>query len=468
MHVPLTPTRRPTRTEKYRTIGMILGAAVGDALGAPFEFEPGGRYRRRFPVPVLGGTGEMIGGGGFQWAPGEFTDDTQMAMALAESMLAAGAYDADTVWTWFRAWAATANDIGNTTRAALRHDDWRTVPARGQGAGNGVLMRSFVLAAALVDAPAEVVRDVVVSHGALTHPDPAAGWGAWIAVEMNRRAIMGDDPLAALDAIVAALPASVRDGFAPLLASGWTPEQSTVSNGSVWGCLAQAVWALRTTESFEAAVTAAVDLGDDADTVGCVTGALAGARYGVQAIPSRWSTYVHGRIDGPDGPRRYTAAELQAVAARLLGVADASETDAEPSAGPAEVAPGLYAANLGGAATAPTDWAVVSLCRAGAQFAGHPVRRQVFVIDQPGDHNHALRDVVDDAVRSIDAFLAEGRNVVVHCHGGRSRTGLILKAWKMRADGIDERDAHRWLAERWPRYGDDNPTFLEMLRTEWV
>jgi ADP-ribosyl-[dinitrogen reductase] hydrolase len=63
--------------------------------------------------------------------------------------------------------------------------------------------------------------------------------------------------------------------------------------------------------------------------------------------------------------------------------------------------------------------------------------------------------------------LAEGRNVVVHCHGGRSRTGLVVKAWKMRRDGISEREAHDWLAHRWQRYQDYNETFLEMLRTTW-
>ena len=140
----------------------------------------------------------------------------------------------------------------------------------------------------------------------------------------------------------------------------------------------------------------------------------------------------------------------------------------ESPAGPLEVAPGLHAADLGGAATVPTDWAVVSLCRTGATFADHAVRRQVFLVDQPGDHNHALHAAVDDAVRSIDAFLAEGRRVVVHCHGGRSRTGLVLKAWKMRADGVGEREAHDWLAARWHRYHDRNATFVEMLRTEWT
>ena len=68
-------------------IGALVGAAVGDALGAPFEFTPlAGEYSAEFPVPVLGGVGELTGGGG--WAPGEFTDDTQMALGLAESLIA--------------------------------------------------------------------------------------------------------------------------------------------------------------------------------------------------------------------------------------------------------------------------------------------------------------------------------------------------------------------------------------------
>lgn len=72
-----------------------------------------------------------------------------------------------------------------------------------------------------------------------------------------------------------------------------------------------------------------------------------------------------------------------------------------------------------------------------------------------------------DAVDSIDAFLAEGRDVVVHCHGGRSRTGLVLKAWAMRTNGWDERTAHDWLAERWPLYDDYQTSFVELLRSEW-
>jgi len=78
--------------DKYQfrntALGAVIGSAVGDALGAPFEFGDAGDYRRRFPNPVVGGTGEMVGGRG--WKAGEFTDDTQMAIVQAESLLAFG------------------------------------------------------------------------------------------------------------------------------------------------------------------------------------------------------------------------------------------------------------------------------------------------------------------------------------------------------------------------------------------
>ncbi|CAB4365390.1 unannotated protein [freshwater metagenome] len=453
---------------KQRALGAVIGAAVGDALGAPFEFEPAGLYPRRFPKPVIGGTGEMIGGGDFHWEPGEFTDDTQMGIALAESILANGCYSHDTAWQWFRAWAATASDVGATTRASLRNPDWRRVANHIQrGAGNGALMRSFPFAVALLHADPDTVKDIVVRHGALTHPDPAAGWGAWIAVELCRHAIHGKDPFTQMDTLLDRLPTDLRPLFEQLLAADWTPESEHPSNGSVWGCLAEAVWAVRTTDTFEDALTAAIALGHDADTVGCVTGAIAGAIHGIQTIPSRWTTYINGRIDSPTGPRIYRTADLQRLTTSLLGLNETSDEVLEHAAGPVEVAPRLYAADLLGAATVPTDWAVVSLCRTGHRFDGHPVRRQVFLIDQEGDHNPSLGDAVGDTVRSIDAFLAEGRNVVVHCHGGRSRTGLALKAWKMHASGITEREAHQWLASRWHRYHDQNRSFVEFLRNDW-
>ena len=75
----------------------MIGAAVGDALGAPFEFKGAGQYSSVFPEGVLGGIGEMIGGGSFNWREGEFTDDTQMALSLALSILDKGDFDLDHV-----------------------------------------------------------------------------------------------------------------------------------------------------------------------------------------------------------------------------------------------------------------------------------------------------------------------------------------------------------------------------------
>ncbi|MEX1106149.1 MAG: ADP-ribosylglycohydrolase family protein [Ilumatobacteraceae bacterium] len=458
------PLSQPT---KHRAIGALAGAAVGDALGAPFEFMPRGTFTMMFPAPVLGGTGEMAGGGSFGWAPGEFTDDSQMGVALAESLLDIGGYDPDAVWARWRAWATTARDIGITTARSLAHADWREVSPAARGAGNGALMRAFPLALAFLDARDDDLRDVVLHQAALTHTDPAAGWGAWIAVEMMRFAIVGDDPFVELPSLIDDLPDAVRRAYAEILSPEWTPGHEGPSNGSVWGCLAQAVWAVRNTTTFEDAVVAAVSLGDDTDTVACVAGAIAGAMYGVQAIPSRWATYVHGSVQSADGLVHYRWADLHGLALRLIGLTGRPDTEPEEVAGPAEVAPSLFAADLLGATTAPTDWAVVSLCRTGDRFGGHAVRRQVFLIDDDGDHNSALDVAVRDAVDSVDAFLAEGRTVVVHCHGGRSRTGLVLKAWKMRRDGIDERAAHHWLAGRWHRYADYNDSFVEHLRTEW-
>jgi ADP-ribosyl-[dinitrogen reductase] hydrolase len=67
----------------------------------------------------------------------------------------------------------------------------------------------------------------------------------------------------------------------------------------------------------------------------------------------------------------------------------------------------------------------------------------------------------------VDALLAEGRNVIVHCHGGRSRTGLVLKAWAMRTYGYSEREAHSWLGDQWHRYADYNDAFVEFLDSDW-
>ena len=440
----------------HRCAGLIVGAAVGDALGAPFEFQPADRYKDRFPSPVYGGIGEMIGGGSFRWLPGEFTDDTQMALSLALSILECDGFDPDHLWSFWRCWADSAKDIGNTTSHSLSFEDRHDVshPNPNLTAANGALMRVFPLA--LLTISTDELQSIALEQGKMTHPHPAASWGAWLGVAMMHSAVQGNDPFKTLDEELALMPEDVAEEFLPLLAPEWQPTRGRINNGSIWGCLADAVWAVRNTTSFEDAVVKAVNLGDDTDTVACVAGALAGAIYGIQAIPSRWTTYLNGEVNTPNGIEQFDNARLNEISRRLAKLQPPPDAPDEKPAGPVEVEERLFAANRSGASHAPLDWAIVSLCLVGNRFENHKLRREIYLIDQPGDANPNLEVAVNDAVTSIEAFLEEGHTVLVHCHGGRSRTGLILKAWKMKKEGWSgtdgEQRAHMWLSQKWNLY----------------
>jgi len=88
------------------------------------------------------------------------------------------------------------------------------------------------------------------------------------------------------------------------------------------------------------------------------------------------------------------------------------------------------------------------------------------MIDQSGPANANLESALRDAVNAIDALLAGGHCVVVHCHGGRSRTGLVLKAWAMRTHGFTEREAHQWPSERWSCCEDCQEPFVALLQEQ--
>ena len=442
--------------------GVVVGAAVGDALGAPFEFRPAFTYRNRFPEPVLDGIGEMAGGGG--WDPGEFTDDTQMGLVLAESLIANGLMlDLDDVWDGWLAWSTNVKDIGISTRHALSFDDWRNVSHRypDQTAGNGALMRAFPLA--LIPASREDRHRWTLEQSRATHHHPDAGWGAWLAVATIRGFLDGKDGFQVLADEVEMLPDETRSRFRPLLDADWDPSQATLPNGTVWGCLADAVWAVRGATSFEDAVVRAVNRGNDADTVACVAGAIAGAIYSEQTIPGRWVAYVHGTITQEDGAAKvYGVEDLENVARGLAGIGTKPPRP-EPKLGPTQVDERLYAANRSGARDCPRDWAILSLCRTERWFVDREVRRQWYIVDETVGNSH-LDYVVDEAVASIDALLDEGRTVLVHCEGGRSRTCLALMAWRMNRYGASYDDARNWLTSTWPHCSGANKTFEEFLR----
>ncbi|MCI3276339.1 ADP-ribosylglycohydrolase family protein [Streptomyces cylindrosporus] len=311
------PSPSPSRAD--RALGTVIGSAVGDALGAPFEFGPEGAFSARFPAP--GGGGEMCGGGG--WDPGEATDDTQMAVLVGESLLAHGGLEPADVFARFRRWAAAEpKDIGLQTEAVLTSGDpWDLAAAvhfrtSQRAAGNGALMRAATSAVFFARSGREATMDAARRIAALTHGDRAAWEGTAVFHELVRVALDGGDPLTAVPDTLAVVHAEHRERYARVLASDWHPDLATEFNGAVWPCLASAVWALRTTSSYEAAVRAAVDLGGDTDTVAAVTGGLAGAVYGVGAVPERWTTALHVPLPG-FGERVLRVGELAVLAGRL-------------------------------------------------------------------------------------------------------------------------------------------------------
>ncbi|HJD82582.1 ADP-ribosylglycohydrolase family protein [Kitasatospora aureofaciens] len=300
-----------------RAAGAVLGAAVGDALGAPYEFGPAGGLSARFPA----GNVELVAGGG--WEIGEATDDTQMAVLVAESLIERGELDLPDIFDRFRRWAAAdPKDIGIQTESVLTSGHpWDLAAAihfNGtlHAAGNGSLMRAATSAVAFAHAGRQATMDAARRIAALTHGDRAAWEGTAIFHELVRLALYGTDPLAELPAVLAAVHPDHRERYAVVLAPDWHPGRATEANGAVWPCLGSAVWALRTTGGFEQALCAAVDLGGDTDTVAAVTGGLAGARYGLAAVPRRWTEPLHVPLPGFGG-RVLRVAELGWIAEQL-------------------------------------------------------------------------------------------------------------------------------------------------------
>ncbi|WP_436771307.1 ADP-ribosylglycohydrolase family protein [Yinghuangia sp. YIM S09857] len=301
---PAAPHRspEPSPDRLRRAQGAVVGSAVGDALGAPFEFGPPGAFSARFPHPGAGD--EMCGGGG--WDPGEATDETQMAVLVAESLLERGGLDLPDIYDRFRRWAASApKDIGLQTEAVLTSGmPWDLAAAAHfqtnlYAAGNGSLMRAAPSAVHFAAAGRSASMDAARRIAALTHGDRAAWEGTAVLHELVRVALDGDDPLAALpDTVAHHVHPDHRDRYAAVLAPDWHPTRATEFNGAVWPCLGSAVWALRTTGTFEDALRAAVDLGGDTDTVAAVTGGLAGAVHGLDAVPPTWTAAVHVPLPG--------------------------------------------------------------------------------------------------------------------------------------------------------------------------
>ncbi|MBA3293170.1 MAG: ADP-ribosylglycohydrolase family protein [Geodermatophilaceae bacterium] len=449
----------------HRVAGALIGSAVGDALGAPFEFGPPGAYGSRFPTDARGVGTEMCGGGSLGWAPGEFTDDTQMALLLASSLVEREGLDEADVFDRFRTWlSAGPPDVGNQTRSVLASGrPWDVAAAEhfartGHAAGNGSLMRTTPAAVFFAPAGREATMDAARRISALTHGDPAAGEGCAILHELVRVALDGGDPLAALPDALAAVAPEHRGKWESVLAATWRPSDATESNGAVWPTLGSAVWALRKAGSLAEGMRLVLDLGGDTDTVAAVTGGLLGAVYGIAGIPMRWTSVLNGAVPGY-ADRTWDLAALQQLAERLGGDAEAPSYALDPDRRgiePVEVFDGIWASDVYGARDSDRDFAVISMCRTGGRF-GHDVQRFAYLIDN--DTNSELAAVLADILDDIKALRADGKRVLVHCYAGQSRTGLALRAWLMRSEGVGKDEATERVTELWPHLNLWNDSF---------
>lgn len=279
-----------------RYAGSLLGLAIGDALGTTLEFRKPGTFE-----PLT----EMVGGGPFDLQPGEWTDDTSMALCLAESLIVKNGFDPvdqmNRYIAWFRNGYMSCKDhcfdIGTITKEALLRFEQTNNPFSGvdhpMAAGNGSIMRLAPVALYYGEQP-ELAIEYCARSSRTTHATARAVDGCKYFGALLLGALQG-------------IPKEqlLTESFTPV-AKLWEkqpldPEIARVANGSykektrkdikgsgyVVESLEAALWAFHTSDSFEEGLFLAVNLGDDADTTGAVYGQLAGAYYGVEGLPKR-------------------------------------------------------------------------------------------------------------------------------------------------------------------------------------
>lgn len=284
------PAASPESDGLDRFRGCLLGLAAGDALGTTVEF----RSRGSFP-PVT----DIVGGGPFRLLPGQWTDDTSMALCLGTSLAYRGGFDAgdqmERYWRWYDEGYLSSTgecfDIGGTVAAALHRFRQSGDPMAGSRdantAGNGSLMR-------LAPVPIFCYPDIdqaeqlAAESSRTTHGAEECVDACRLAARVMIRALRGEPKEAVLLGDAASYRGSAS--IEALARGGFRGKDGSAIRGSgyVVESLEAALWCFDRTSSFEAAVVLAANLGDDADTTAAVCGQIAGAYYGLAAIPPHW------------------------------------------------------------------------------------------------------------------------------------------------------------------------------------
>jgi ADP-ribosyl-[dinitrogen reductase] hydrolase len=271
---------RSTSNPLYdRAVSAYLGLAVGDALGATVEF-----MTPREIKDVYGEHRNLIGGGWLRLRKGRVTDDTEMSLALGNSILAAGGLDACTIAEGFSDWMRTKPvDIGHTVRRGIsqyRLTGICQVPENEQDAGNGACMRCLPVALFTLGAAPETVAEANRIQSHVTHHSRLADAGTLTVIRMVQAALLGCrkvDLRMLAEELVAVEPKYRFDRRRMENPGGYLVET-----------LRAVFQALFATDSFETALMDVVNRGGDADTTGAILGMIAGALYGADGIPRRW------------------------------------------------------------------------------------------------------------------------------------------------------------------------------------
>ena len=433
-----------------RAVGVLVGQAAGDALGVPYEYGSA----------PLTGEPQMIGGGLGGIAPGQWSDDTEMAVCIAQ-VAATGAdlrpdQALDEIAAQFLRWYADGPpDIGIQTRSVLAETRRRGGGAAtmrevsrelhertGRTAGNGSLMRTGPVALAHLG-DAQAIAEAARAISALTHADPVAGdacvlWCLAIAhaVRTGR-----------LDVRVG-LPHVDTAYWAPLLdeAEQVEPSHYAASNGWVVAALLGAWSAISRTDGLVPGLHAAVAGGGDTDTVAAIAGQLLGAAHGASAVPSRYRRRLHGwpglRVRdlhrlaflavhrGQDGPEGWPSATT-------LPSYRWAETTVTPHPDDEGVLLGAVGAVRPGVADA-----VVSLCRMGSPLPGIAPEDHVelWLVDKD-DANNDLPGQLLDGANAVRELRREGKTVLLHCVHAHSRTPTVAAVYGAMVTGSSPRAA---------------------------
>jgi ADP-ribosyl-[dinitrogen reductase] hydrolase len=449
---------------------VLLGTAAGDVLGAGYEFGP--------PLPESTPV-TMVGGGSFGWAPGEWTDDTSMALVIAQAA-ATGAdlrdqAARDQVAAGWAEWAQTAPDVGTQTRAVLSaarragRDAGGTVTAEhlrvaaqahhertGKSGGNGSLMRTAPVAVAYLHDEDGLV-EAATGLSALTHHDPEAGEACVLWCVAIRHAVLTGDldvrvGLGRLD------PARRAVWAARLEEAETTPPARFAHNGWVvealqgaWSAISQTpvptedpANATFAAQHLQLALEAAVRGGNDTDTVAAIAGGLLGATHGASAVPSGWRRILHGWW-----PQNQPGDLVALGTAIATGGRAPFDGDYTSFRGVDTLARHPYDEQvwLGGVnalrALPPGVDAVVSLCRIGPDDTRTDLDHvQVRLIDTPNPgENPNLGFVLHDAVTALEQLRAEGRTVLLHCVQAQSRTPTVAALYGARRNQVSTTQA---------------------------